>query len=130
MHPSWNTSLTSNDGGTGYRNYAAAPAPQQQLMQTSAQPQQAQPMEQALGRGYPGTSIPGISTPTYERSAATYRSIPTFSQQYGEQFEALKDRLEQQTFRIQAMQQQLQQQQAARNTYRANSHLKCKTGVE
>jgi hypothetical protein len=123
MHPSWDTNLTSN-GGAGYQNYAAAPVPQQQVVQTSVQPRFGQPQsprafdQAALERGYPGTPIPGISTPNYQRSAATYRSMPTFSQQYSERFEALKDKLEQQTFHIQVMQQQLQQQQAARNTYR------------
>ncbi|MDA1252052.1 MAG: hypothetical protein O2820_22825, partial [Planctomycetota bacterium] len=125
MHPSWDTNLASNGGGAGYQNYAAAPVPQQQVVQTSAQPQSGRPqysqaLDQAaaLERGYPGTPIPGISTPNYQRSAATYRSMPTFSQQYSERFETLKDQLEQQSFHLQVMQQQLQEQQSARNTYR------------
>jgi hypothetical protein len=126
MHPSWDTNLTGTGGGAGYQNYAVAQSPQ--ILQASAQPQYPQPRSQyvprqdpqsleqaaAIARGYPGTPIPGISTPNYQRSAVDYRSMPTPTQQNNERFTALQNQLEQQTFQLQAMQQQLESQQRYR----------------
>lgn len=124
MHPNWDTRAASS-GTDSYQNYAAAPPAQRDVVQTSAPRQYSESVDvAALNRGYADTAIPGISTPTYQRSLATYRAMQTPSQQYQEQVEALQNQLEQQTFQIQSMQQQfLQQQQQqqqlqqARNSY-------------
>ena len=115
MHPSWDTRLSAT-GPAPAQNYAASPAPSQ-VMQTSAQPQSRPVDPAAFIRGYVDTPIPGISTPTYQRSIETYRQMQMPSRQYQERFEALQNQLEQQTFRLQAMQQQLEQQQQQRMTF-------------
>lgn len=116
MHPSWDTRLSGSEM-TPDQNYAANPSAPGPVMQTSA-PQQTESVDAAAyRRGYVDTPIPGISTPTYQRSYATLRQMQAPSRQYQERFEALQNQLEQQTFQIQAMQQMLEQQQQSRNTY-------------
>ena len=111
MHPGWDTKLSST-GLSGQQNYAAAPPAQPQVVQTSVPQSYFQPTsEAAFQRGYTGTPIPGIATPTYQQSLATFQSIPTSSQMTSERFQALQSQLEQQTFQLQALQQQLQQRQ-------------------
>ncbi|MFP6762282.1 MAG: hypothetical protein VB858_01650 [Planctomycetaceae bacterium] len=111
MHPGWDTKL-STTGISDRRNYAAAPALQSPVVQTSVPQSYFEPTSAAAyQRGYTGTPIPGIATPTYQQSLATFQSRPTVSQQHQERFAALQSQLEQQTFQIQAMQQQLQQRQ-------------------
>lgn len=123
MHPGFGVGAT---GQAGSQNLAQAgpPTGAASPYSTTAAVPSGQPMSQpslqqaaAIERGYPGTPIPGISTPYYQRS-----QIPQGAQQRAaasealtQKFDAMQQQLEQQTFQMQLMQQQWQgrQQQAA-----------------
>lgn len=119
MHPGFGASQAST-GQPGYQNMAqAAPTPgaaayqmaQAQASSISAA-QQALQQSAAIQRGYPGTQIPGIGTPYYERSELPRGGTALAAAvQYDEKFDRLQDQLEQQTFQMQLLQQQLQERQ-------------------
>lgn len=66
----------------------------------------------AFQQGYTGTTIPGITTPYYQRSAPQPMNSPTesVSAEYLERMDQLQRQLEEQTFQMQLMQQRLQTQ--------------------
>ena len=90
------------------------------MAQQSMQPQQqlgmgTQPLMQpdlqqvgAIQRGYPGTAIPGIATPYYQHSGLP--QVAVAQTEYLDRLELLQKQLEQQTFQMQSMQEQLRNQ--------------------
>ena len=66
----------------------------------------------AFERGYPGTEIPGIRTPYYQRSEIPRNGSSLAAMaKYGERFDQLQQQLADQSFQMQILQQQLQQRQ-------------------
>jgi hypothetical protein len=66
----------------------------------------------AFERGYPGTEIPGIRTPYYQRSEIPRNGSSLAAvAKYGERFDQLQQQLADQSFQMQILQQQLQEHQ-------------------
>lgn len=111
MHPDFghqqaNSELNQSGALTVQAGSASVSAQPASLAFTQPQPE-VQPVG-AFQRGYTGTPIPGISTPYYQVPAAPATSAP--SQEYLERLEQLQKQLEQQTFQMQVMQEQLRNQ--------------------
>lgn len=65
----------------------------------------------AIQRGYTGTAIPGIATPYYQQPLAmTSPTMPQPNREANERWEALQKQIEQQTFQLQLLQEQLRNQ--------------------
>jgi hypothetical protein len=112
MHPNFGSKAASLDQ-PDYGNYAQVDPAQmngsigapQQFPTQQTQLQQAA----AIERGYTGTPIPGITTPVYQLSRNLRPDPePQMSEEYISRFESLQKQLEEQTFQMQVLQQQLQ----------------------
>lgn len=106
MHPNFGAEQGSTNMPS-YQNIAQLP------------PRQLQPSDDnylqaaAVQRGYPDTAIPGISTPYYQISAGSRAnaSVQPDSNEYTDALLQLREQLAQQSFQMQAMQQQLETRQ-------------------
>ena len=121
MHPNFGMGGSASLDPPSYGNYA-----QNQSSMMAPEPQYGQagspgstggpmsPLQQAAAfqQGYTGASIPGITTPYYQRAISQPASAPAeaISPEYLERMDQLQKQLEEQTFQMQLMHQQMQSQ--------------------
>ncbi len=112
MHPDFGHQQASNEishPGLMSAPVSLASTPTQTANLAYSQPQpEVQPVA-AYHRGYTGTPIPGISTPYYQVPAPASPA----SQEYLDRLDQLQKQLEQQTFQMQVMQEQMRNQPPA-----------------
>jgi hypothetical protein len=121
MHPNFGMGGSASLEQPSYGNYAqnqspsVAPdsqyAPAVSPVSTNGQ---MSPLQQAAAfqQGYTGASIPGITSPYYQRAISQPASSPVaaISPEYLERMDQLQKQLEEQTFQMQLMQQRMQAQ--------------------
>lgn len=112
MHPDFGHQQASNDfvspgmlAAPAIATASSTPAQMANFTPTQSQPE-VQPVA-AYQRGYTGTPIPGISTPYYQVPAPGTHAP---NQEYLDRLEQLQKQLEQQTFQMQVMQEQMRNQ--------------------
>lgn len=136
MHPNFGMGGSASLDPPSYGNYARnqppmmAPEPQNaSALSPASTGNQLSPLQQAAAfqQGYTGPTIPGITTPFYQRSIAQPASTPaeTVSPEYLERMDQLQKQLEEQTFQMQLMQQQMQAQDKSQlQPWEQPNHLK------
>ena len=120
MHPNFgmggSASLDPPSYGNVAQNQAPSMAPDQYApaISPASNSNQMSPLQQAAAfqQGYTGASIPGITTPYYQRaiSQPAVAPVEAISPEYLERMDNLQKQLEEQTFQMQLMQQRLQAQ--------------------
>lgn len=120
MHPNFGMGGSASLDPPSYGNVAQyqssgmAPDPYAPATSPTSNSSQMSPLQQAAAfqQGYTGASIPGITTPYYQRAIAQPVSTPVeaISPEYLERMDNLQKQLEEQTFQMQLMQQRLQAQ--------------------
>lgn len=120
MHPNFGMGGAASLDPPSYGNVAQYQAPSMapdayapQVSPASTNSQMS-PLQQAAAfqQGYTGASIPGITTPYYQRAIPQPVSAPVeaISPEYLDRMDNLQKQLEEQTFQMQLMQQRLQSQ--------------------
>ena len=121
MHPNFGMGGSASLDPPSYGDYAQnqsfmmAPDPQYAPATSPGSANgQMSPLQQAAAfqQGYTGASIPGITTPYYQRTIPQPASAPaeSISPEYIERMDQLQKQLEEQTFQMQLMHQQMQSQ--------------------
>lgn len=121
MHPNFGMGGSASLEQPSFRHvaqYKASPASprQQYAAPPTSQREQMSPLQQqqaaAYQRGYTDTAIPGISAPFYQRAVSQRGPAPaeTVSAEYLQRMDQLQKQLEEQTFQMQLMHQQMQSQ--------------------
>lgn len=112
MHPDFGHQQASNEfhhpGMLAAANPGGSNTPAQPANIVATHPATDVQTVGAFHRGYPGTAIPGIATPYYQVPAVPQSYAP--QQEYLDRLEQLQKQLEQQTFQMQVMQEQLRNQ--------------------
>lgn len=130
MHPNFGTGSASLEQPS-FGHVAQNQAPGDWSTPSNAAPRSASGnqggslQQAALQQGYTGTPIPGITTPYYQRAAQPAASVGTASAEYLERMDKLQKQIEEQTFQMQLMQQQLQAQDKSQlSEWQQPNHMK------
>jgi hypothetical protein len=137
MHPNFGMGGSASHALPSYGNYAQnqsrmAPESQQTpAVSPASNGSQLSPLQQAAAfqQGYTGVSIPGITTPYYQRtiSQPAPAQVEAISPEYLQRMDQLQKQLEEQTFQMQLMQQQMQSQDKSQlQPWQQPNHLKFK----
>ena len=120
MHPNFGMGGSASLDPPSYGNVAQnqapsmAPDPYAPAVSPASTESQMSPLQQAAAfkQGYTGASIPGITTPYYQRAISQPAAAPVqaISPEYLDRMDNLQKQLEEQTFQMQLMQQRLQSQ--------------------
>lgn len=142
MHPNFGMGGSANLDPPSYGNFAQNqspmldPEPQNTLaISSSSSGSQLSPLQQAAAfqRGYTDSEIPGITTPYYQRAIPQPVSAPVeaISPEYIERMDQLQKQLEEQTFQMQLMHQQMQAQDKSQlPAWQLPNHLKFQEGQQ
>jgi hypothetical protein len=136
MHPNFGMGGSASLDAPSYGNYAQnqsrmmTPAPQNApAVSPASSRSQLSPLQQAAAfqRGYTDSAIPGITTPYYQRAISQPVSAPAeaISPEYIERMDQLQKQLEEQTFQMQLMHQQMQAQDKSQlQPWQQPNHMK------
>jgi hypothetical protein len=116
MHPNFGMGGSASLDPPSYGNVAQSQAPGMAsdpyapAISPASTRGQMSPLQQAAAfqRGYTGASIPGITTPYYQRTIP--QPVEAVSPEYLDRMDNLQKQLEEQTFQMQLMQQRFQSQ--------------------
>lgn len=135
MHPNFGMGGSASLDPPSYGNVAQNQSPGMASdsyappTSTAASRSQMSPLQQAAAfqQGYTGASIPGITTPYYQRTRLQPAAAPVqaASPEYLDRMDNLQKQLEEQTFQMQLMQQRLQSQDKSQlPAWQQPNHLK------